>query len=56
MTTPPPPKRSLAAALAELQRLCDEENYTLDAPERHDRSKPCAPNATRRIRLHDRLA
>lgn len=31
---------SLAAKLAELQRLCAEEDYTLTAPPRRDRGNP----------------
>ena len=43
----PPPKPSMAAALAELQQLCAEENYTLEAPERRDRPNPFAPSSAR---------
>lgn len=35
---------SLAAKLAELQRLCAEENYELMAPARQDRANPLAPS------------
>lgn len=31
---------SLAEALIELQQICAEENYTLEIPERVDRSNP----------------
>jgi len=38
---------SLAMKLAELQRLCAEENYELDAPRRQDRSNPFASRRPR---------
>jgi hypothetical protein len=44
----PPPKPSMAAALAELQRLCAEENYTLEVPPRTTRPNPFARRPARR--------
>jgi hypothetical protein len=38
---------SLATKLAELQRLCGEENYELDAPPRQDRVNPFAARPAR---------
>jgi len=43
---------SLAMKLAELQRLCAEENYELTAPPRRDRANPLA---SRRIRGRSRV-
>jgi hypothetical protein len=36
-------RRPLAEALAELQRICAEEDYELAVPTRGDRSNPFAP-------------
>lgn len=44
----PPSKPSMAEALAELQRICAEENYALEAPARHDRPNPFSPSPRRR--------
>ena len=33
-------KPSLADAFAQLRQICSEENYTLETPERQDRSNP----------------
>lgn len=45
----------MAAALTQLQRLCAEEDYTLEVPARHDRSNPfAAPTRRRRARAKPR--
>lgn len=36
----PPVKPSLADAIAELQRICAEENYTIEVPPREPRPNP----------------
>ena len=38
---------SLAVKLAELQRLCTEENYELTSPPRQDRANPLASRRSR---------
>jgi hypothetical protein len=43
---------SLAMKLAELQRLCAEDNYELTAPPRRDRANPLA---SRRVRGRSRV-
>jgi hypothetical protein len=44
----PPPKPSMADALAELRRLCAEENYTLEVPPRTTRPNPFARRRAKR--------
>jgi prevent-host-death family protein len=46
--------RPLADALAELSRICEEEGYALELPERADRPNPLLPEATRASRRHQR--
>lgn len=41
-TPQPQGRRSAAELLAELQRACAEEGYTLDVPPRRDRTNPFA--------------
>lgn len=51
----PPSKPSMAEALAQLQRLCAEENYTLEVPARYERGNPFAsPPRRRRARARPR--
>jgi hypothetical protein len=52
--TAPPAKPSLAAALAELQRICAEENYSLDVPPRRDRPNPFVATPRPRARRKKR--
>jgi hypothetical protein len=41
----PPARQTMAEALAELQRICAEENYSLEVPERRDRPNPFGPSS-----------
>jgi prevent-host-death family protein len=46
--------RPLAEALAELGRICEEEDYALELPERADRPNPLLPEAKGAPRRHQR--
>jgi prevent-host-death family protein len=46
--------RPLVEALAEAARICEEEHYVLDVPERADRPNPFALEVERASRRHQR--